>query len=237
MLGSARETTVDETLRIVDLGTESQHLASFLGNGNSITSQHLDGEAENLSFSDGRCGILTGRVEHGQHAEQLPVAITLLAGNTERTETTSSELSSLGLVHIGNFLGAVGQVENGLGSTLGASEGNTILDTDGRDALGDGVERSELLCLPALGEDLLGSWVSLEGEDGNLVDGIERLDVVGRSESSDSHHPVDINTLSDEWLTDGQLIGGKRTGLVGAKNIDTLFRMISAYSGHSKVGA
>jgi len=222
VLSSTGETTVDETLRVVDLGTESQHLASFLGNSDGITSKHLNRETENLGFSDGGGGILTGRVEHGQHAEQLPFSITFLNGNTEGTETTTSELSGLGLVHIGVFLGAVGQIEDSLGGTLGASVTNTILDDNSSDTLGDRVERSEFLCLPALRKDLLGSWVTLESENGDFVNWVEGLDVVGRSESGDSHHPVDINAIGDEWLTDGELIGSERTGLVGAENIDTL---------------
>jgi hypothetical protein len=45
---------------------------------------------------------------------------------------------------------------------------------------------------------------------------------VGRGKGSNGHHPVDVNTLSDERLADGQLIGCERTGLVRAENIDTL---------------
>jgi hypothetical protein len=152
----------------------------------------------------------------------LPFSIAFLDSDTERTETTTSELGGLGLVHIGIFLGAVGEVQDGLGRTLGASEGHSILDDNRSDALGDRVERSELLRLPALGEDLLGAWVSLEGEDCNLVDGIERLDVVRGREGRDGHHPVDIDTFSDERLANRQLIGCERTGFVRAKNVNTL---------------
>ena len=222
VLSSSRETTVDETLRVVDLGAESKHLASFLGNSDSVASQHLDRETEDLGFGDGRCGILTGRVEHGQHAEQLPVSLTLLDSNTERTETTASKLGRLCLVHIGIFLGAAGEVQDSLGSTLGAGERNAILHTDRSDTLGDGVERSELLGGPALCEDLLCAWVSLEGENCDLVDGIEGLDVVRGGESRNGHHPVDIDALGDEGLADGQLIGCERTGFVRAKDVDTL---------------
>jgi len=221
VLGGSRETTVDETFRVVNLGTESQHLASFLGNSDGITSKHLNRETENLGFSDGRGGILTRRVEHGQHAEQLPFSVTFLNGNTKGTETTTSELGSLGLVEIGIFLGASREVQDSLGGTLGASVANTILDDNSSDTLGDGVEGSEFLSLPALGEDLLGSWVTLESENGDFVDGVERLDVVGGSESGNSHHPVNIDTIGDERLPDGELIGSERAGLVGAENIDT----------------
>lgn len=222
VLGCAGETAVDEFVRVVDLSTESQHLASFLCDGNGITSQHLNGETKNLSFSDGGCGILTGRVEHGKHAEELPWSITFLDSNTERSETTSSELGSLGLVHIGIFLGAFSEVQNGLGGTLSTDKCNAILLDNSGDTLGDRIERSEFVGSPSLGKDVLGFWVSLQGEDGDFVNWIEGLNVVGGGESSNGHHPVDINTFSDERLADGQLIGCERTGLVGTENIDTL---------------
>ena len=222
VLSSSGETTVDKLVRVVNLGTKSQHLASLLGNSNSITSQHLDGKTENLSFSDGGGGILTRRIEHGQHAEQLPWSLTFLDGNTEGTETTTSKLGGLCLVHVSILFGALGQVQDGLWCTLGADESNTILLDDGSDTLGDRIERSELGGGPALGEDILGFWVSLQGKNGDLIDWIEGLDVVGGSESGDGHHPVDIDTIGDERLTNGELIGGKGTSLVRAEYIDTL---------------
>jgi hypothetical protein len=45
---------------------------------------------------------------------------------------------------------------------------------------------------------------------------------VRRSESRNGHHPVDIDSFCDEGLANRELIGGERTGLVGAENIDTL---------------
>jgi hypothetical protein len=224
VLSRSRETTVDETFRVINLGTEGKHLASFLSNSNSITSQHLDGKTENLSFSDSGSGIITRRIEHRKHSEELPVLVTLLDGNTQRTESTTSELSGLGLVHICDFLGAGGEVQDSLGRTLGTNEGNTILDNHSGNTFGDRVERSEFLRLPSEGEDVLCFWVTLEGQDGDFVDRIEGLDVVGGRESRDGHHPVDIDTFSDERLADGELIGCERTGLVGTENIDTLQR-------------
>ena len=221
VLSGSGETTVDELVGVVNLGTKSKHLASFLSNSNGVTSKHLNGETENLSLSDGGSGILTRGIEHGQHAEKSPWLVAFLDGNTEGTETTASELGGLGLVHIGIFLGAFREVKNGLGGTLGADESDTILDNDSSDTLGDRVERSEFLSLPALAEDFLGSWVALEGKNCDLVDGIQRLDVVGRGESGDSHHPVDILALGDERLANGQLIGSERSSLIGAENVDT----------------
>ena len=222
VLGSTAETTVDQTIRVVNFGTESQHLAGFLGNGNGVPSQHLDLETEELSFSDGLGGIFTGRVEHGQHSEQLPRLIVLLDSNTEGTETTTSELGSLGLEQVGGLLRALSEVENSFRGPFSCNVVLTIAYALASDTLGDGVEGSVFGGLPALLEDLAGLGETFEGQDSDFVDGVQRFDVVGRGKSRDSHHPVDIDILSNVGLTDRQLIGSESTGLVGAKNVDTL---------------
>jgi len=183
--------------------------------------QHLDGNTELLSLNNGLSGILTGRVEHGHETEEDPVTVVLLVGDTERTETTASELSSLLLVEASGLLIAVGKVDNGLGSTLGADVLVATHVAYGSDTLGDGVEGSELLSLPAHVEDLTGLGVAADGKDGNLVDGVERLEVVGRRKSGNGHHPVDILALSDVRLTERQLVGSEGTGLVRAENVYT----------------
>lgn len=217
--------TVDELLRVVDLGTEGKHLAGFLGNGNSVTSQHLDGNTELGSLKNGLGGILTRGVEHGQETKENPVLIVLLVADTQRSETTASELTILLTVDGGEILSGVGKLEDGLGSTLGADElvlAETALSSD---TLGDGVEGSELVGDPALLKDLTSLGVTLEGKNGDLVNGVEGLEVVGRSKSSDSHHPVDILALNDEGITDGELVGSESTGLVRAENVDTSERL------------
>jgi hypothetical protein len=95
VLSSARETTVDKLSRVVDLGTESKHLAGLLSDGNSVTSQHLDGNTELLSLNDGLSGIFTGRVEHREETKENPVTTILLVSDTKGTETTPSEIGSL----------------------------------------------------------------------------------------------------------------------------------------------
>ena len=228
VLGSTSETTADELGRVVDLGTESKHLASLLSDGNSVTSQHLDGNTELLGLNDGLSGILTRGVEHGQETEKNPVTVVLLVSDTERSETTASELGGLLLVEGSGDLIAVGEVDNGLGGTLGADVLVTTHVADSGDTLGDGVEGSELLSLPAHVEDLTSLGVAADGKNGNLVNGVERLQVVGRGKSSDSHHPVDVLALSDVGLTERELVGSERTSLVRAENIDTSKRLNSS---------
>lgn len=228
VLGSTSETTANELGRVVNLGTESKHLAGLLGDGNSVTGQHLDGNTELLSLNDSLGSILTRGVEHGQQTEKDPVTVVLLVSDTERSETTASELSGLLLVEGSGNLVAVGKVDNGLGGTLGADVLVAAHVADSSDTLGDGVEGSELLSLPAHVEDLTGLGVAADGKNGNLVNGVERLEVVGRGKSSDSHHPVDVLALSDVRLTERELVGGESTSLVRAENIDTGKRLNSS---------
>ncbi|TLD30651.1 hypothetical protein PspLS_02350 [Pyricularia sp. CBS 133598] len=224
---AASHVAVEELVRVVNLGTHGKHAASLLGDSDGVTSKHLNGETESLSLSDGLGGVLTGRVEERKHAEHLPGAIGLLDGNSERTETTAGELGSLLLEETLLLLGAVADGKDGVGGTLAASVLDALKSADGGDTLGDGVEGSELLGGPALRDYLLGLGVTLKGENGDLVDGVEGLDVVAGCKSSDSHHPVNVNTLHDEGLTDRKLVSGQGTSLVGAKNVDTGKRLDS----------
>ena len=228
VLGRAGKTTVDETLRVVDLGRKSKHLAGFLGNSDSVTSQHLDSETKVLGFGDGVGSVLTRGVKHGVHAQQLPGLTLLLDSDTKRTETTASELGRLLTEERSLLLRALRHVENGLGGTLGADVADTVAGTDGGNTLGDRVERSVLLGNPVTREDLTGLGVAAESHDGNLVDGVQVLEVVVGGNGGDSHHPVDIDTLVDVRLTDGELVGSQGTGLVRAENVDTGKRLNSS---------
>ena len=44
----------------------------------SMSGQHLRLKSEELSFSDGWSGIITGRVKHGRHPKEFPRLIMLL---------------------------------------------------------------------------------------------------------------------------------------------------------------
>ncbi|KAK1241977.1 LOW QUALITY PROTEIN: hypothetical protein MKX07_007800 [Trichoderma sp. CBMAI-0711] len=225
VLDAAGKTAVDELLGVVDLGAEGKHLARLLGDGDGVTSEHLDGDTELGSLEDGLGGILTRGVEHGQETEQNPLLIVLLVADTQRSETTASKLTILLAVDRGELLRGVGELEDGLGGTLGADELVLAEAALSSDSLGDGVEWSELLGDPALLKDLTSLGVALEGQDGDLVDGVESLEVVGRGKSGNSHHPVDVLALADEGVADGQLVGSESTGLVRAEDIDTSKRL------------
>ena len=181
VLSSSSNTTSNESLGVVDLGAESKKLAGFLCDGNGVTSQHLNGETEVLSLKNGVCRIVSGRVEHGKHANNLPWVVATLGCNTKGSETTSGKVSCGITVVLSGGLVAFSNGEHGLGRTLAESPFLALERANGGDSLGDGVEGHVLLGLPALLQDFSGLWVSLEGQDSDLVDRVESLQVVGRS--------------------------------------------------------
>lgn len=213
--------TVKQLVRIVNLGTERKHAAGLLGDGDGVTSQHLNLKTESLGISDGLGGVATRRVEERQHAKHLPWAIGLTNSNSEGTETTAGKVGSLVLEELHLFGGDVAGLEHSVGSTLDTLVANAIVGADSSDTLGHGIEGSELLGGPALRDHVPGLGVALQGENGDLVNRVKSLDVVGGSESRDSHHPVDVNALHEERLTDRKLVGGQSTSLIRAEDIDT----------------
>jgi hypothetical protein len=82
MLRCARQPTINQLLRIVDLSTESKHLAGFLGDRNSVTRKHFDGDAKLLGFDDGLGSVFARWVEHGQEAAKM--------GNVNFNSTTTN---------------------------------------------------------------------------------------------------------------------------------------------------
>ena len=233
----ARHTATDELFRVVDVGFEAELLAGLLGDGDSITSEHLDVDTEVVGFTDGAGRVGTGRVEHAEHTEELPLFAFLLRGDTKGSETASGELLS-GVTVVGDGVSVkLGEFEDSIWGSLGASDLFAVLLDFGGNALGDGVERGEFVGLPATLEHLLGLGVvlagqlrgrehetpetHLESDNSDLVNGVERLDVVRRGKDSSSHEPVGVHTFSNEGIVQTELVGGKCTRLVRAEDINT----------------
>jgi hypothetical protein len=86
VLSCTRKTTMNEFLRIVDLCAECQHLASFLSNGNGITSQHLDWDTELLGFDDRLGGIFARRIEHRQETAKRQALVDISKQVVQRTD-------------------------------------------------------------------------------------------------------------------------------------------------------
>src|ERR1700761_5181506 len=68
VLSCSRQAAMDKFLRVVNLCSESQHLASFLCDGNSVSSKHLNRHAKLLGFDNGLSSVLTWRIKHGEQS-------------------------------------------------------------------------------------------------------------------------------------------------------------------------
>ena len=223
--GHFTATTKTKTFSVVDVGTKTELARRLPSDTDGITSQHLDGQTKGPGLVDSAASIVTGRVRAGHDAENLPRVVTALASDTERTETTGSELGDLVLVGLVDSFGDGVVLLDGL-----ENEKRGALDTDdtlalrgldnGHDLLGDGVEGVEVNNL-VLAEDGLGARVELEGLEESLVDGINTLLLAGGGQAGSQHEVFRLDTGDRVGLGERELVLGQSTGLVRAENFDT----------------
>src|SRR3954452_11588142 len=76
-----------------------------------------------------------------------------------------------------------------------------------------------------LGENALRARIELERLQESLVDGIDTLLLAGGSQASSQHEILGINTSDSVRLSEGELVVGQSTGLIGAKNLNTSERL------------
>ena len=227
--GHVTTTTKTKTFSIVDVCSKTELAGSLTSNTDGVTSQHLDGETKSLSFVDSLCSVVSWGVRARHDTENLPMAFTTLAGNTEGTETTGSEFSNLVLVVIEDLLidGVVflNSAENEERGTLNTDDTLALGRLDnGSNLLGDGIEGVEFKDLVS-GENVLGTWVVSERLQESLVNGIETLLLAGSSQTSSQHEIISLNTIDCIWLSKGELVLGKGTSLVRAEDFDTSKRL------------
>ena len=201
---------------------QTETTSGFLRNGELITGDHLDLDAESHSIVDGLLGILTGRIEDGEETNELEtsalsiviITLDLLESDSQGTETTHSEFLNVGLEPVLDLIGLV----------AGAN-----FDDDAGHTLGDALE-------------LAGGFLTV-GTLGTLVNGIEWLEVedldtgmgLGRFGDGTDDASVDSvlvfqtgsigsqlddvfggeGTISpDGFAINGKLVGGEGTSLV-----------------------
>ena len=83
---------VTQAGRIENVRAHVQLPGGLLGDGQRIARDHLDLHAHLSRGRDGRLGIVPGRIEQGQHAEELPGAVALGPRHAQRTKAARREL-------------------------------------------------------------------------------------------------------------------------------------------------
>lgn len=213
----------------VHVVTETQSSTGFLGDGELITSDHLDLDTEGLSVIDGLLGVGSGRVEDGEKTDKFEtvalgirgVTHDFLEGDGQGSETSSSELFDVVLKLVLDFRGLVSgaKFDDDTGHTLGSS----LELASGFFSVGDLgslVDRVEGLEVEEL--DALSSQCGVrEGTNNTTVDGILVLSSRGVGSEQDGLVNGEGTVGLDVLLVDGELVGGQCTGLVGTQDGNT----------------
>ncbi|KAH3673884.1 hypothetical protein OGATHE_001864 [Ogataea polymorpha] len=220
-----------QSVGIENVGTKTQLSAGLLGNTNSVTSKHLDSQTELLSLVNSLSSVISRRVHTWHDTENLPVALTSLSGNTQRSETSGSKLGNLVFVLLENVLWDrvvfLDGLQNEQWSTFDTDDSLTFWGLDVcSDFLGNWVEWLELEHL-VLGQSGSGSWVVDQGFEEGLVDGIKTLLLSGSSKTGSKHQVIWLNALDGVRLVQRKLVLGQGTGLVGTQDLDTGKRLDS----------
>ena len=115
-----------EDAGVEDVRSEPQLSGDFLADGDLIARDHLHAYAHLPGRLDGRLGVLPGRVEKRQNAEELPLAVGVRPGDAQRTEAACGKCVD-GLVHIGLYLRGIGrQLQDHLGRAFGYLERRSV---------------------------------------------------------------------------------------------------------------
>lgn len=218
--------SVLQNLGGVHVVTKTQSSTGFLGDGELVTSDHLDLDTESLSVVDGLLGVGSGRVEDGEQTDKFET-VTLgiggvthhfLEGDGQGSETSSSELFDVVLELVLDLGGLVSGAEfdDDTGHTLGGSLelASGFLSVGDLGSLVNRVEGLEVEELDTLsGQSRVG-----KGTNNTTVNGILVLGSRGVGSKQDSlvngEGTVGLNVL----LVDGELVRGQCTGLVGTQD-------------------
>nr|WP_241499234.1 hypothetical protein [Chromobacterium sphagni] len=162
---------------------------------------------------NGRLGVFARRVEHRQHAQQLPWAIPLGSGHRQRAKAARREFVNrlvqrgLGSADVG------GQGRNHLRRALRHLENLAVRSLDGGlGALVHGVERLEVRQLIAV----QGLIVFERAKDGE-IDGVVVFQA--RRQRGVEYHLLSRDLAHDEGLAQRQLVLGQGSRLVRAQHI------------------
>lgn len=220
--------SVLKNLRGVHVVAETKTTAGFLCDGELITSDHLDLDTESHSIVDGLLGILTRGIENGKETNEFEavtltlwiVTVDFLECDSESTKTTLSVLLDIGLEAGLDFVCLVARAkfDNDTGHTLG----NPLELSRGLLAvcdLGTFVDRVEWLEVEKFDTGTGASRIT-DGVNNALIDGILVLGTGSIGGKEDNILCREGAVSADGVTVNGELVGGKGTRLVGAKNGD-----------------
>lgn len=218
-----------ENLGGVHVVTKSKTTSSLLCDSELITGNHLNLDTEGHGVVDSLLGILTGRVEDGEETDELEavalllviVSLKLLVCNSERTETTGCVFLNVSLEPVLEVLGLVAGAE--FDDDTGHALGDTLELAGGLLAVGDLgtlVGRVERLEVEQLNAGTCAGNVT-NGLDNGQIDSVLVLGTGSVCSEEDDIVGGEGAVGLDSVTIDGELVGGKGTGLVRAQDGDT----------------
>lgn len=214
----------------VHVVTETQSSTSLLGNSELITGNHLDLDTESNGIINGLLGVRSRRVEDGQETDKLETrsgrvllgTVDILVSDGKSSETSHGKLFDIGFKLVLEFVSLVSgnEVDDDTSHTLGGSlkfASVSVISVGDFSSLVDRVERLKVEEL-----DTFSSFADVtKGTDDTTVNGV--LVFGSRSVGGQETDTLDVplGVALDVFLVNGELVGGKGTGLVGTKNGDT----------------
>ena len=76
---------------VKDIGAQAQSSGSLAGDRELVAGDHLDIDAHLPGGGDRRLGVLPGRIEKRQHAEELPLILVIRPGHAEGSKAALRE--------------------------------------------------------------------------------------------------------------------------------------------------
>ena len=117
---------------VENVGAQTDLGRGLLRDGQCVAGHHLDGDAHRRRGGDGRCGVVAGRVEQGQHTDELPVAVPVGAGHAQGPEAPGGEIVDRLIGDRFDLRGVGGQRQDDLRGALGDPERGPVGAGDGR---------------------------------------------------------------------------------------------------------
>ena len=136
---------VAETAGVEDVGAQPQLLGGLLGDRERVAGDHLHLHPKLPGGGEGRLRVLARRVKQRQHADQLPRAVSVGAGDAQGSKAARRELVDSLINETLHLAGVRGQLKDHLRRALGHLERGAVWRRDGGlGALTDRVKRLKM---------------------------------------------------------------------------------------------
>lgn len=111
---------------MLNVPTHSQHFACLFGDRDRVSGQHFYTESQVLCICNCACGIVSWRIKHGEHSQEIPVFSFLLNCNAKRTKASACEFCGFLPKQSGDLSGRIDERNDRFWGPFGTSIANAI---------------------------------------------------------------------------------------------------------------